>query len=974
MQRLHKPKNTEKQLVGLGRTLQTLREEDNLVVLIETTINYIKAEFDYSLIWIGLYDRMSHELLGKGGAIPSEGKNGASGDPGSAARTSRDLPKDRNLLNQTFTLTPGDLLEQVVIQQRPVGVPDLREEKRAGEWRKIANKFGIQGTMIFPLRYRALCFGLVILGSELWGISPRSEEKARLSMIFGELAASLSQIEANWHRQQAKHPDKPLLELLAKLRALRDLRQRLEAIVSQTHEFIGPSKTNIYWYHRDRRYFWRRASNKSLKQGLAGPDQSSGITVQEVSSFYKALAADQLVSIGEAHSSLKADTTSRLMQQIKARSLLAAPIIYQNQLLGFIATEGNEARIWEEAEKSYLRGAAQLVALIAPLEEMEATVSRTKQDQALTAEIVHAIYTEADWKETLNNCARLLCDRLEVERFLVLLYNRDRKQFDIVCQCQPGNRRPLATPLAAPSEVDWKLLEKGETAVAIENWDEDVKLIAWREMFLELGVRSLLVCNTAIGHPIEGLLAIAHEVPRTWDPSDVELLRVVSQQIGLIIHQWQLHRTGVQQQKIHSHIQWSLTAMQQIDRLEVLEQEATQQIVQVLQVPLAILITWSLKQDINVTGSPTLGRIAASAVGQASRLPGDNSEFTINPEVQIPTTDPLIQSALSQDGLLQLHVDQLSRETRTWLRAPGIGQMLAISLRTAPEHEPTGMVLVADYSGRHWGEQYLDAFGVLVRQLAWSRRTLALTSNFQSQREELKLINWYKQRRTEEIYRSCGAEVKKIYNLGLPKDALTLTRYQQGLRQLSNTMGSLTSMLKHEQWQLQYNSGKIPLVSLLKRALERVDRLIKQRQLWSQVHGDTGVSIAGDIVKVELVLSELLAIACQRSVAGGRIDIWSAFGESADAPHKGPNSQSQINNSRLLELSFTYAGVLDPRLISELQSSRLDLLAPSTLDLPPGLNLIICQSLMRRMGGDLNIYQLEDGRLLSRLLLPIPNG
>lgn len=964
MQRLHnKPKNTEKQLVALGRTLQTLREEDNLVVLIETTINYIKAEFDYNLIWIGLYDRMSHQLFGKGGAIPSPVQNGASGSPGKCDRHSPEIPKDRDLLNQQFTLTPGDLFEQVVIQQRPLGVPDLREERRAGEWRQIASSFGIQGTMIFPLRYRALCFGLVILGSELWGISPRSEEKARLSMIFGELAASLSQIEANWHRQQAKHPDKPLLELLAKMLVLPDMRQRLDAIVSQTHEFITPSKTNIYWYHRERRYFWRRASNSS-RQGST--DRSSGITVQEVSSFYKALAADQLVSIGEAHSSLKADTTSRLMQQIKARSLLAAPIIYQNQLLGFIATEGQEARIWEEAEKSYIRGAAQLVALIAPLEEMEATVSRTKQDQALTAEIVHAIYSEADWKKTLNSCSELLCDRLLVERFLILLYNRDRKEFDIACQSQPAKRRPLATPLPTLSEVDWKLLKKADTAVAIENWDEDMKLLAWREMFLELGVRSLLVCNTAIGHPIEGLLAIAHEVPRTWDPNDIELVRVVSQQIGLIIHQLQLHRSGVQQQKIHSHIQWSLTAMQQIDRLEVLEEKAIQQIVQVLQVPLAILITWSNRQDIDLTGSPTLGRIAANAA--------NNSDFTIDPEVQIPTTDPLIQSALSQDGLLSLDVDQLSRETRTWLRAPAIGQILAIALRTAPEHEPTGMVLVADYSGRHWGEQYLDAFGVLVRQLAWSRRTLALTSQFQSQRQELELINWYKQRRTEEIYRSCGAEVKKLHNLGLPKDALTLTRYQQGLRQLTHTMSSLTSMLKHEQWQLQYNSTKIPLVSLLKRALERVDRLIKQRQLWSKIHGDTGVSIVGDIVKIELVLYELLAIACQRSDPKGHIDIWSVFGEGASEQLQGIDSISPINNSRFLQLSIAYSAALDPRLISELQTSRLDLLAPSTLDRPPGLNLIICQSLMRRMGGDFHLYQLEDGRFLSRLLLPIAHG
>src|SRR5688572_3337285 len=134
-----KQTDSEKQLVSLGRVLQTLREEENIDVLIETTINYIKSEFEYSLIWIGLYDRVEHRLFGKGGVMPTG---------------------NTTVLKQRFVLTPGDLLEQVVIQQRPAGVPDLREERRAGEWRKIAQTFNIQGTMVFPIRYRALCLGV----------------------------------------------------------------------------------------------------------------------------------------------------------------------------------------------------------------------------------------------------------------------------------------------------------------------------------------------------------------------------------------------------------------------------------------------------------------------------------------------------------------------------------------------------------------------------------------------------------------------------------------------------------------------------------------------------------------------------------------------------------------------------------------------------------------------------------------------
>ncbi|MGC1393589.1 MAG: hypothetical protein WA828_04840, partial [Coleofasciculaceae cyanobacterium] len=61
----------EDQLVNLGRALQALREEENADVLIQTTLDYLTDEFKYRLIWIGLYDRLEHLLVGKGGITPN---------------------------------------------------------------------------------------------------------------------------------------------------------------------------------------------------------------------------------------------------------------------------------------------------------------------------------------------------------------------------------------------------------------------------------------------------------------------------------------------------------------------------------------------------------------------------------------------------------------------------------------------------------------------------------------------------------------------------------------------------------------------------------------------------------------------------------------------------------------------------------------------------------------------------------------
>lgn len=918
----HKEPNAhyDKQLVALGRVLQTLREEENAEVLIDTILNYIKSEFDYSLIWVGLYDRLEHRLFGKGGITPQG-----------------ELP----LLKQRISLNPGDLLEQVVIQQRPLAVPDLREELRAGEWRKTAQNFNIQGTVIFPIRYKDRCYGVALLGSVLWGVAPKTDEKARLSMILGGLGAALYQIEMEWQRQQTKRPDQPLLSLLTRLRSLSGLGARLEAIVEETHQFIQANRTSIYWFERERRYFWRRVGNRQKTTGFNEANQpSSGITVQEVSGFYQALISDQIVSIGEAHSSLKADTTSRLMQQIRARSLLAAPILFQNELLGFLAVEGSDPRIWQEEEKSYIRGAAQIIALIAPLAEMEQAIEQVKQDQALTGEIARSIYSEEDWKTTLKMSADELCKRLRAERFMVLLYDQDQSRFDIAYQSQPANRRTIAPTLDNLDDTDWKLLEKSTEAVGVENLDGDLKLLAWRDRFLELGVRALLVCNTAIGHPLEGLVVICHETPRTWNRTERELVRIVAQQIGLILHQWQLQKQTEQQQKTNQTIQWGLTMIQQTHQLEALERSATQHISQVLQVPLATLVTWAPGRG--------GGRIVAPIT--------TSDRFAVNPDIVIPVqSDALVRWTLESDGLLALAVEDIPYETRQWLGGVGIGQVLAMTLHTSPDHEPTGIVVVADAADRHWSERHLNALSSLVSQLAWSRRYLNLTQSLFNQRAELERLNWYKHRNLEEMYRALTPSLKRLGELTNPKDPLFLTRQQQILRQLNDVVAPLPQLLQEEWWRLRSYPQTVSLITLLKRALERVDALIKQRQLWSQVHNETNLTLGGDIHKIELVLYELLLIACQRSQPGGRIDLWCR----------------QIDN-RWLELSITDNGQIDPQLIPELETGRTtDLLAPSPLDTPPGLHLLICQTLMKQLGGEFNLYKLEDERIMSRLVLPL---
>jgi len=908
--------NHEKHLVALKQTLQVLREAEQEGDLLEAVLEYLKTELDYALVWISRYDRVRHSLQGKG-----------------VSTTAGEIAA----LKQPMTLSPGDLLEQVVIQQRPMGVPDLREEPRAADWRKIAKKLGIQGTVIFPIRHRDRCLGVILLGSTLWGVSPHAEEKARLGILLGTLAAALYQLEEEEHRRTIKRPVEPLMVLLGKLRSLPNLEARLTAVVDETHKFLSPARTNVYWFERERRYFWRRVSSRKDKLDNS---MANGFTAQEVNSFYQAMAADQIVSIGEAHSSLKAEMTGRLMKQIQARSLLAAPILLQNELYGFLAVEGDEPRIWTEEEKTYLQGVAQLVALTAPLEGMEETVHQAKTDQALTAEIAQAVFSDADWDATLQRAAQVVCQRLRATYFLLLLYDPDQEMFDVRYHHLPSNRHTFPAQLNGLNPVDWQMLERSLEAVGIENLEDDLKLMAWRTALMNAGIQSLLVCSTAPGRPLEALILVGQEHSRTWSRSERDVLRVVSQQLGITLHQWQLQHQSEQQNKVTQMIQWGITALQQTPVLDALERAAMQQISQVMAAPLAALVTWQTRHKI--------GKVSAAIIG--------NAKYGLNVDASIAIySDRLIQWALQSEGVQPITIDEIDVETRQWLNGSDIGQILVMALRTAPDHEITGMIVVADDLNRYWPERQLNALAALGNQLAWSRRHLLMTTNLNDQRLSLERLNWYKHRRLEELYRGLNINVKRLNELSHQKDALASMRYHQVLRQLGNLLSSMSPLLKNEQWQLRQEAGSMPLASLLKRSLERVEHLIRQRQLWSQVHNEANVNIGGDIQKIELILAELLTLSCLRSPMQGRLDIW-----------------CRPVDARWLEISITDNGMVEPLLLEELHSGRpIDWLAPSILDQPPGLHLAICQALMIQLGGEFNLYRLEDGRILSRLLLAI---
>jgi transcriptional regulator with GAF, ATPase, and Fis domain len=243
-----KPIGTEQQIQSLGKILQILREENDIEVLITTTIAYLRQQFDYQFIWLALYDQVGRKLYGKAGITPDG---------------------ETSFLTGSVLLNPGNLLTQVVTELCPVGVTNLRGELRVPEWQEVAAKYNIQGTIILPIRYKDNCLGVVLLGSQQWGYLLAGDTRAKLLIVIGELAVVLeqNQKENNLQNNPNNSTTELLLKLVENLRSSDQLNKKLEALVDATHQFISPTRTNIYWFEREGDYFWCRMGSQLVNIG-----------------------------------------------------------------------------------------------------------------------------------------------------------------------------------------------------------------------------------------------------------------------------------------------------------------------------------------------------------------------------------------------------------------------------------------------------------------------------------------------------------------------------------------------------------------------------------------------------------------------------------------------------------------------------------------------------------------------------------
>ena len=920
-------RSSQEQLAGIQTLIEKMLDQEQVESLVDCALQFLRAELDYPLLWIATYDTKQSELLGLGGGVPRS---------------------DANAFGQRYPVLPGDLFDQALLTGRPIEVMSLQEENRVGKWQRIAQRFDIQGALLYPIQYRRNSLGVLLLGSSHWGRNPRTEESNQLSILTRSLGAALHRIGKEEVAQESPQPQ-PLLATINQLSSLTDWEDRLNVILKSTQQLIGPTFTGLYWLDFEQNSCSLKSSYQTGQGSRLRPVRPIKAQVQlaEIEPFCQALSARQLVSVSECQGTINTKVPLRLMQQTKSRSLLCAPIICQEQLLGFLSVEGAEPRVWQEQEKNYIQAAAQLIGLSVVSPEGERPVQVSSQVHTLMGQFTQLMLESKDWSKTLQKITEHLCRHLQTQRFVLLRHDDLRGGFRVEYQYHSPKLRPLRESLHPLSDVDMRMLERNIGAIAISDLTEDLRFLAWRESLVSQGMRSILVCRTlADGTKPHTILLLGNQQTRTWKPNEIEFLQQFAQTLGTFEQKQQDYLIHQHQLRLYSLAQNGLQTLLKIDDPTQLIRSGVELIAEISGAPLVAGVLWVPGQD--------QGQIVAYHSSPPEFDISDSTPIQLSQDSLLKQLfSPINQSSNQPEPFIHLSAANLAPDTRLWLNSPSLDKVMVLAVQSPNSLAPLGAIIIGTAHDCSYQEFDIQLIQTLVQNLASRYRTLRETHLLHRKWINFECLNWYKQRflesGCEKLQTTCQdlQALSSAENSGMP--AQHLNAFQQ-------TLDSLTTLIETEGWQLSLNQSSIPLASILKRSMERIEPFIQSKQLWTQVHNLTSnTTLTGASEKLELVLCELLQAACQRSKAGDRIDIW-----------------CRLINAKWVELSITDQGQLHPRFIQDFQAVKSrDLLAPSLLDKTPGRHLQSCNALVERLGGRMELAHLEDGRILSRLTLPL---
>lgn len=521
-------------LADLARLLKGLKNSPSLDQAISPILGHLHQSFGFEVVWLGLYNPTDRQIeIKPGWGFPQSG-----------------------FLGQVLSVTPGDLLEQAVLQRQSLGVANLAEVSQAGELTVLARRWGLQSVLLYPLNQQQRCLGILGLGSPRWGIGVGSPQRSHLAILTHLLTQLLHQEQLAQQQRQTKQADRPLLSLLERLGKLGNLEAQIQVVGEASQGFIGPSRSRIFWYEPEGHYFWQRYPPHMGSPPR--PDRVLRIPADQLRRLGQVLRQQPVVV--ESPAGVQASTAEPLLRHIQVQALMVAAIMAQGELRGFICVENGVPRLWQAAEKEFLQGAGQLLGLLFSLGQSAPTVPELTQTSPSSLDPpLQSLAPEGNVDQLERSALSYLQDRLGAMLVGLITWSTGDPEARVT-HLSPSNNtqvwinQNIAISLTRDPLLNSALQSPGPLCLVRADLPQADD--AWLRL-PDQGQVAIAALRTHAHHPVTAvLLALTTRPLKPWSTDDLGRFQAIADQLAWARRQGQLIHHSQQRCQQLQQLNW----------------------------------------------------------------------------------------------------------------------------------------------------------------------------------------------------------------------------------------------------------------------------------------------------------------------------------------------------------------------------------------------------------------------------------
>ncbi|MGA7952916.1 MAG: GAF domain-containing protein [Gloeobacterales cyanobacterium] len=942
-----RPKKSQEAQIGekpkflliLGALSKILERPGDFQQKIHHVFSVLEQDLGFQLGWIGLLEDNHKVISGKGGFAPTQSPI---------------------FLNRR-TVKPGDLVDLISHHPSIIQIGNLQEDLRCRDWWPHAKEWNIQGAIGFPITHQGECLGVGILGLTRWGGTLDREAEQGIYLFANLLGTALKQDTSKVAKQEDF--SSPLYTLADRLRQPQDADTIFQTVCAEVHERIQPSRTVIYWLDPDNRDFWVRAMTPTVLTQGSGPQSVSlgqRFPLKELYSLHQALKADRLVTIPDCLNDIRGLIGRNHLKRTQLIALMAYPIIYQNELLGYLSVEMcTEPRLWTTEEGRLLTALAHLIGVTTTQVRLYEVSKRQALEQTLINQITRDIRDSLDPDQVLRSAVQRLGEHLNIDRCLVLNYSKTSEgPLDILHQyCATGVIR-FTGKFPAPANDLEKQGLTSSTPVVIDDVETDFRFLSWRKELSMGATRSLLVCGTAYQGQPNGILCLHRcYAPQNWTQEERSIVQAVAEQVGVALGQAVTYHQAKEQALLEHRLNQSARNVRGAGNSKAILHQALVQLTDLLNSTQAVFLHYEPNAS-----ALTLTESFRRPLFRLSLFAEEKTEdpvFSLLERDSISLENPFIQEVLEDSE----PVASGQNDWFQWSLGTSIKSLIAVRV------QPIGVILVLDDKPRTWTAVERQLFSRLVQEMTLAYNQACAFEKLQDLSHQLKQLNEYKsnmvgiashEMRTP--LASMRLYVETILNEPECDDNLVrelMSGMEKECARLTNLLDDLTTLVNLEASSSQWNFQNISVDSLIQKVVEEVKPTVAEFCIDFSVENlASKLSINTDSQKLIDVLHNLIDNACRHTYGGCRV-IFKVMPQDQNILFTVEDSGPGVPPNKLNSLFQPFVRVQE--VMNHSKGGA-------------GLGLAICKETIVQMGGEIAVSSEVGIGTTFKVLLPIDSS